>query len=68
VTTQLASEQAEMIIKSLRPLAVVARSRSRRGLGTIPPITNWIKSSLRHRVRHLIPKGVPSEVAAIVEI
>jgi tripartite-type tricarboxylate transporter receptor subunit TctC len=53
VTTQLASEQAEMIKgKRLRPL-----------------ITNWVKNvpSVATAFGIVIPKGVPAEVAATVE-
>ena len=71
VTTQLASEQAEMIKgKRLRPLAVVgATPLEIEGFGTIPPITNWIKKipSVDTAFGIFIPKGVPPEVAATVE-
>ena len=71
VTTQLASEQAEMIKgKRLRPLAVVgATPLEIEGYGTIPPITNWIKNvpSVATAFGIVIPKGVPPEVAATVE-
>jgi tripartite-type tricarboxylate transporter receptor subunit TctC len=71
VTTQLASEQAEMIKgKRLRPLAVVgATPLEIEGFGTIPPITNWIKKipSVDTAFGIFIPKGVPSDVAATVE-
>ncbi|MCP4314898.1 MAG: tripartite tricarboxylate transporter substrate binding protein [Hyphomicrobiales bacterium] len=44
VTTQLASEQAEMIRgKRIKPLAVLASAPlNLEGYGEIPPITNWI--------------------------
>lgn len=71
VTTQLASEQAEMIkAKRLRPLAVVgAKPLDIEGFGTIPPITNWIKNvpSVDTAFGIVIPKGVPPEVVATVE-
>ena len=71
VTTQLASEQAEMIKgKRLRPLAVVgAKALEIEGFGTIPPITNWVKNvpSVDTAFGIVIPKGVPAEVAATVE-
>ena len=71
VTTQLASEQAEMIKgKRLRPLAVVgATPLEIEGFGTIPPITNWVKNvpSVATAFGIAIPKGVPAEVAATVD-
>jgi tripartite-type tricarboxylate transporter receptor subunit TctC len=71
VTTQLASEQAEMIKgKRLRPLAVVgSKPLEIEGFGTIPPITNWVKNvpSVDTAFGIAIPKGVPPEVAATVE-
>jgi putative tricarboxylic transport membrane protein len=71
VTTQLASEQAEMIKgKRLRPLAVVGRQPLEiEGFGTIPPITNWVKNlpSVDTAFGIFIPKGAPAEVAATVE-
>ena len=71
VTTQLASEQAEMIKgKRLRPLAVVgAKPLEIEGFGTIPPITNWVKNvpSVDTAFGIAIPKGVPAEVVATVE-
>jgi len=71
VTTQLASEQAEMIKgKRLRPLAVVgAKALEIEGFGTIPPITNWVKNvpSVDTAFGIAIPKGVPPEVVAAVE-
>jgi len=71
VTTQLASEQAEMIKgKRLRPLAVVgAKSLDIEGYGTIPPITNWVKNvpSVDTAFGIVIPKGVPADVVATVE-
>jgi tripartite-type tricarboxylate transporter receptor subunit TctC len=71
VTTQLASEQAEMIKgKRLRPLAVVSsRPLEIEGFGTIPPITQWIGKvpSVDTAFGIFIPKGAPAEVAATVE-
>jgi putative tricarboxylic transport membrane protein len=71
VTTQLASEQAEMIKgKRLRPLAVVGSTPLEiEGFGTIPPITNWVKKlpSVATAFGIFIPKGTPPEVAATVE-
>lgn len=71
VTTQLASEQAEMIKgKRLRPLAVVGSTPLEiEGFGTIPPITNWVKNvpSVATAFGIVIPKGVPAEVVATVE-
>ncbi|MCC6209564.1 MAG: tripartite tricarboxylate transporter substrate binding protein [Burkholderiales bacterium] len=71
VTTQLASEQAEMIKgKRLRPLAVVgAKALEIEGFGTIPPITNWVTKlpSVDTAFGIVIPKGVPAEVVAAVE-
>jgi tripartite-type tricarboxylate transporter receptor subunit TctC len=71
VTTQLASEQAEMIKgKRLRPLAVVSsKPLEIEGFGTIPPITNWVKNlpAVDTAFGIFIPKGVPAEVAATVE-
>ena len=71
VTTQLASEQAEMIKgKRLRPLAVVgAKPLDIEGYGTIPPITNWVKNvpSVDTAFGIVIPKGVPADVVATVE-
>ena len=71
VTTQLASEQAEMIKgKRLRPLAVVGPTPLEiEGFGTIPPITNWVKNvpSVATAFGIVIPKGVPAEVVAAVE-
>lgn len=71
VTTQLASEQAEMIkAKRLRPLAVVGPTALEiEGFGSIAPITNWIKNvpSVATAFGIFIPMGVPAEVAATVE-
>jgi tripartite-type tricarboxylate transporter receptor subunit TctC len=71
VTTQLAPEQAEMIKgKRLRPLAVVAdESMTFEGVGTIPPITQFVKDFPKVTTGFgiFIPKGVPPEVVATVE-
>lgn len=71
VTTQLASEQAEMIkAKRLRPLAVVSsRPLEIEGYGSVPPITQWVKNlpSVDTAFGIAIPKGVPPEVVATVE-
>lgn len=70
VTTQLASEQAEMIKgKRLRPLAVVSnRPLEIEGYGVVPPITNWVKNlpSVDTAFGIFIPTGAPPEVAATV--
>ena len=66
VTTQLASEQAEMIRgKRLRPLAVVGREPLEiDGYGTIPPITEWLPEIpvVSTHFGIFVPKGVPDEV------
>jgi tripartite-type tricarboxylate transporter receptor subunit TctC len=71
VTTQLASEQAEMIKgKRLRPLAVVSsRPLEIEGYGSIPPITNWVKRlpAVDTAFGIFIPKGAPAGVIAAVE-
>ena len=71
VTTQLAPEQAEMIKgKRLRPLAVVAdQALTIEGVGTIPPITQFVKDFPKVTTGFgiFIPKGVPQEVVATVE-
>jgi putative tricarboxylic transport membrane protein len=71
VTTQLASEQAEMIKgKRLRPLAVVSRVPLEiEGYGSVPPISNWVKNvaAVDTAFGIFIPKGTPPEVAATVE-
>lgn len=68
VTTQLASEQAEMIRgKRLRPLAVVGREPLEiDGYGTIPPITEWLPDIpvVSTHFGIFMPKGVPDEVVA----
>jgi tripartite-type tricarboxylate transporter receptor subunit TctC len=71
VTTQLAPEQAEMIKgKRLRPLAVVAdQPLTIEGVGTIPPITQFVKNfpEVTTGFGIFIPKGAPPEVVATVE-
>jgi tripartite-type tricarboxylate transporter receptor subunit TctC len=71
VTTQLASEQAEMIKgKRLRPLAVVGTTALEiEGFGSIPPISNWVKNvpSVATAFGIFIPAGAPPEVAATME-
>ena len=66
VTTQLASEQAEMIRgKRLRPLAVVGdQPLFIEGYGEIPPITNWIDKVpvVATSFGIFIPKDAPPEV------
>lgn len=71
VTTQLAPEQVEMIKgKRLRPLVVVAdQALTIEGVGTIPPITDFVKDFPKVTTAFgiFIPKGVPPEVVATVE-
>lgn len=71
VTTQLAPEQAEMIKgKRLRPLAVVAdQPLTIEGVGTIPPITDFVKDFPKVTTGFgiFIPKGVPPEVVSTVD-
>ncbi len=66
VTTQLASEQAEMVRgKKLRPLAVVSDLPIViKGYGEIPAITKWVTGfpSVSTHFGIFIPKGVPDEV------
>jgi len=70
VTTQLASEQAEMIRgKRLRPLAVVASIGIELGGYKIDPVTKWAPK-LPEVATHfglMIPKGVPPEVIATLD-
>lgn len=66
VTTQLASEQAEMIRAGrLRPLAVIGSSALElEGYGSIPPITNWI-AGMKAPMNYFgiwTPQDVPAEV------
>jgi tripartite-type tricarboxylate transporter receptor subunit TctC len=71
VTTQLAPEQAEMIKgKRLRPLAVVGdQPLEIQGVGTIPPITQFVKDfpQVTTAFGIYIPKGAPPEVIQTVE-
>jgi tripartite-type tricarboxylate transporter receptor subunit TctC len=66
VTTQLASEQAEMIRAGrLRPLAVVGtQALEIDGYGTIPPITDWLDGIpvVSTHFGIFVPAGVPEEV------
>ncbi|UCE30854.1 MAG: tripartite tricarboxylate transporter substrate binding protein [Burkholderiales bacterium] len=70
VTTQLASEQAQMVrAKRLRPLAVLADTPLEiEGYGTIPPITEFVKEKmpvLATSFGIFIPReGTPPEVLA----
>ena len=71
LTTQLAVEQIEMIKgKRLRPLAVVAdQPIAIDGFGSVPPITQWLKSfpQVTTAFGIFIPKGVPAEVVATMD-
>lgn len=71
VTTQLAPEQAEMIKgKRLRPLAVVAdEPLTIDGVGTIPPITDFVKDfpQVTTAFGIFVPKGAPAEVIATLD-
>ena len=71
LTTQLAPEQAEMIKgKRLRPLAVVgSQALTIEGYGSIPPITDFVKSfpEVTTGFGIYIPKGVPEPVVAAAE-
>ena len=66
VTTQLASEQAEMIRAGrLRPLAVIGTEPLElAGHGTIPPVTDWLPdiSLATNYFGIWTPKDVPGEV------
>ncbi|SLN27818.1 Bug family tripartite tricarboxylate transporter substrate binding protein [Oceanibacterium hippocampi] len=66
VTTQLASEQAEMVRgKRLRPLAVVGdQAVLIDGYGEVPPITEWLKKvpAVATSFGIFIPKDAPAEV------
>jgi tripartite-type tricarboxylate transporter receptor subunit TctC len=74
VTTQLASEQAEMVRgKRLRPLAVLAAfPLAIEGFGDVPPITDTIKKplpTLSTAFGIFIPKkGTPKEVLATFDM
>jgi tripartite-type tricarboxylate transporter receptor subunit TctC len=71
VTTQLSTEQSEMIRgKRLRPLAVVGdQALEFEGVGVIPPLTQWVPNLPKVYTAFgiLIPRGVPPEVVAAVE-
>jgi hypothetical protein len=70
VTTQLASEQAELIRgKRLRPLAVVAGVGIELGDYKVEPMTRWV-TKLPEVATHfglMLPKDVPGEVVATLE-
>jgi len=70
VTTQLASEQAEMIRgKRLRPLAVVGNVGITLGDYKVDPVTEWVPK-LPEVATHfgiIIPKGVPGDVIATLD-
>jgi tripartite-type tricarboxylate transporter receptor subunit TctC len=70
VTTQLASEQAEMIRgKRLRPLAVVGNVGIALGDYKVEPVTKWVPK-LPEVATHfgiIIPKGVPGDVIATLD-
>jgi tripartite-type tricarboxylate transporter receptor subunit TctC len=70
VTTQLASEQAEMIRgKRLRPLAVVGNVGIALGDYKVDPVTKWVPK-LPEVATHfgiIIPKGVPGDVIATLD-
>ena len=74
VTTQLASEQAEMIRgKSLRPLAVLAgQPLAIEGFGDVPPITDFVNKplpTLSTAFGIFIPaEGTPKEVLATLDM
>ena len=74
VTTQLASEQAEMIRgKRLRPLAVLAGQKlAIEGFGDVPPITDFVEKPLpvlSTAFGIFIPKeGTPKEVFATFDM
>lgn len=73
VTTQLASEQSEMVRAGrLRPLAVLADTPLEiEGYGTVPPITDFVSEKLPHLATSFgifIPKeGTPPEVIETVD-
>ena len=70
VTTQLASEQAEMIRgKRLRPLAVVGNVGIALGYYKVDAVTKWLPK-LPEVATHfgiIIPKGVPGDVIATLD-
>lgn len=73
VTTQLASEQSQMVRgKRLRPLAVLAdKALQIEGYGTVPPITDFVKEKLPVLATSfgifLPAKGTPPEVLATLD-
>jgi tripartite-type tricarboxylate transporter receptor subunit TctC len=71
VTTQLASEQAEMIRAGrLRPLAVIGtKPLELSGHGTIPPVTDWVPeiSLATNYFGIWAPADVPEEVFATMD-
>jgi tripartite-type tricarboxylate transporter receptor subunit TctC len=71
VTTQLASEQAELIKGGqLRPLAALSdKPLEIEGIDPIPPITNWLPDMhvAPDYFGILIPKGAPQEVYDTVD-
>jgi tripartite-type tricarboxylate transporter receptor subunit TctC len=71
VTTQLASEQAEMIRGGrLRPLAVLGTEPLElAGYGTIPPVTEWVPdiSLATNYFGIWAPKDAPEEVLATMD-
>lgn len=71
VTTQLASEQAEMIrAKRIKPLAVLASSPlNLQDYGEIPPITNWVSgiSVANNFFGIWAPADAPAEVFATMD-
>lgn len=71
VTTQLASEQAEMIrAGKIRPLAVVSDGPlNLAGYGPIEPITKWLPDykTVGNYFGIWTPKGVPDEVVATMQ-
>jgi tripartite-type tricarboxylate transporter receptor subunit TctC len=70
ITTQLVSEQYDMLrAKRLRPLAAYTQSAvTLPGVGTIPPITQFLPKAKVGPVHFGIwaPKGVPEDVVATV--
>jgi len=70
-TSQLATEQAEMIRgKRLRPLAVLAADPlPLDGFGSIPAVTPWIAQPLNVSTHFgiMVPKGVPAEVTQTLD-
>ncbi len=71
VTTQLATEQAEMIrAGKLRPLAVVSdKPLELEGYGSIPPITDFVQGVpvAPNYFGIFVPEGVPEEVVRTLD-